>query len=73
MEQKMMKFKKKNMIQDVEIDAWDLHSFTWQQNTYLGISKLHSKTFALFKWVYNRLVPNFSPSHILSEVKFLPC
>jgi len=47
----MTKFTKKYMIQTLYADTWDLHSFVWQQNAYLGISQLSSKTFTLYKWV----------------------
>ena len=42
---------KKYMIQTLYADTWDIHSFIWNQNSYIGISQLSSKTFTLYKWV----------------------
>lgn len=56
MEKQITKFRKKHMIQNLYADTWDLHSFIWKQNTYLGISQLSSKTFTLYKWVHNIFV-----------------
>eukprot|EP00111_Clytia_hemisphaerica_P024863 TCONS_00073301-protein len=53
---KIDKFSEKNRIQNFYADTWDLHSFIWDQNTYLGVSQLSTQSFILKKWVQNEFI-----------------
>ncbi|XP_065658902.1 uncharacterized protein LOC100205183 isoform X2 [Hydra vulgaris] len=53
---KVPRFYETRKIQSLYADTWDLHSFQWQGNTYLGVSQLSGKTFTLFEWAENAFV-----------------
>lgn len=53
---KMMKFMKKNMIQSISTDAWDIGVFEFEGSLYFGLSQLGEERFRMFKWISGRLV-----------------
>ncbi|XP_046854789.1 uncharacterized protein LOC124447841 [Xenia sp. Carnegie-2017] len=76
----MMKFMKKNMIQSISTDAWDIGVFEFEGSLYFGLSQLGDERFRMFKWISGSFkdyqnfklnnARNWSPFRIGSEQYF---